>query len=590
MKFVLKILFLSLSLVAAVSAALPEAKRIVFLGDSITASGQYLEYAETILISQTARRYEFINLGLSSETVSGLSEPGHAGGAFPRPDLHERLDRVLAKAKPNLIVACYGMNDGIYFPYKDSRALKFQEGMTKLRAKAKAAGVEVVHLTPPVFDPLPIKAKVLPAGLQAYPQPFEGYNRVLDRYSVWLLSQKAKVWQVFDVHGPMNAALAERRVADPAFTFSKDGVHAGEEGHWLMAKALLEGWGIKPEVQLTDLTLPTGNLNALYKLVAERQRVLKSAWLKDVGHKRPGASKALPLPEAELKAAEMTKKIDELLKTGAKPVAAVSVETIKPAMPTKPATASASPALYPGGRSEWQGFDKYEFDFAAKRVTIIAPKKAASGKPWLWHGEFFGHLPNVDIGLLNQGFHSVYLKANDMLGSPPAVDLWNQLYAHLTQEYGFSRKPALIGISRGGLYCYNWAIANPGKVSCIYGDAPVCDFKSWPGGKGKGKGSPDNWARVLTLWGFKDEAEALAYQGNPVDKLASLAKAKVPLIHVFGDVDDVVPPDENTLLLTERYRQLGGTIELIAKAGVGHHPHGLQDSSLVVNFLAKHSK
>jgi pimeloyl-ACP methyl ester carboxylesterase len=194
----------------------------------------------------------------------------------------------------------------------------------------------------------------------------------------------------------------------------------------------------------------------------------------------------------------------------------------------------------------------------------------------VWHGEFFGHKPDPDIALLDKGFHVVYLKVPDTLGCPSTVETWTEFYTHLTKEHKFGKKPALVGLSRGGLYCYNWAIASPDKVSCIYGDAPVCDFKSWPGGKGKGKGDPKNWARVLDLWGFGSEEEALAAKVNPVDNLAPLAKRKVPLLHVYGDADDVVPADENTLVLAERYRALGGPIELIAKAGVGHHPHGFE--------------
>ena len=63
------------------------------------------------------RQIEFINAGLPTETVSGLSEEGHAGGSFPRPDLHERLERVLPATRPDVVIACYGMNDGIYLPY-----------------------------------------------------------------------------------------------------------------------------------------------------------------------------------------------------------------------------------------------------------------------------------------------------------------------------------------------------------------------------------------------------------------------------------------------------------------------------------------
>ncbi len=104
--------------------------RIVFLGDSITHSGQYIDFVDALLrLHNPQAKRELLNLGLPSETLSGLSEPGHAGGQFPRPDLHERLDRILEKTKPNLIVACYGMNDGIYYPPSDERLAKYQEGM-----------------------------------------------------------------------------------------------------------------------------------------------------------------------------------------------------------------------------------------------------------------------------------------------------------------------------------------------------------------------------------------------------------------------------------------------------------------------------
>ena len=109
-------LLLSLFIATGLAAAeLPKEQRIVFLGDSITQGGAYVEFIEAALIAQYPDSDKIIiPLGLASETVSGLSEEGHAGGKFPRPDLHERLDRVLEKTKPQLVFACYGMNDGIY--------------------------------------------------------------------------------------------------------------------------------------------------------------------------------------------------------------------------------------------------------------------------------------------------------------------------------------------------------------------------------------------------------------------------------------------------------------------------------------------
>ena len=250
--------------------------------------------------------------------------------------------------------------------------------------------------------------------------------------------------------------------------------------------------------------------------------------------------------------------------------------------------AEAAPP-FPGAVSDWNGFDRHDFSVAERPVLVVVPKVAAAGRPWVWHGEFFGHKPAPDIALLGRGFHIAYMRVPDMLGSPPAVRYWNAFYAELTGRYRLGPRPALVGLSRGGLYCHNWAIANPERVSCIYADAPVCDFKSWPGGCGRAKRNPENWARVLALWGFADDAAALASKASPVDNLAPLARCRVPLLHMFGDADELVPWEENTGIVAARYRALGGDITLIRKPGVGHHPHGLDDPSPIVEFIARHA-
>ncbi|MCA9095726.1 MAG: hypothetical protein KDA68_19740, partial [Planctomycetaceae bacterium] len=106
------------------------AKRILFLGDSNTHAGAFVAYIEAQLRTNGISPLpELINAGLSSETCSGLTEPDHP---FPRPDVHERLDRALAKAKPDVVVACYGMNDGIYYPFGEDRFKTYQSGTRKL--------------------------------------------------------------------------------------------------------------------------------------------------------------------------------------------------------------------------------------------------------------------------------------------------------------------------------------------------------------------------------------------------------------------------------------------------------------------------
>ncbi|MBF0198934.1 MAG: SGNH/GDSL hydrolase family protein [Planctomycetes bacterium] len=115
------------------------------------------------------------------------------------------------------------------------------------------------------------------------------------------------------------------------------------------------------------------------------------------------------------------------------------------------------------------------------------------------------------------------------------------------------------------------------------------DFKSWPGGKAKGEGNPKLWKKCLDAYGLTEE-QALAYTKNPIDNLAPLVKAGVPIIHVVGDKDVIVPVDENTAIAKNRYQSLGGIFEVIHKKEVGHHPHSLKDPSQIVDFIVKHNK
>lgn len=244
-------------------------------------------------------------------------------------------------------------------------------------------------------------------------------------------------------------------------------------------------------------------------------------------------------------------------------------------------------AGFSGKKTTWNGFDRYDFACAGRPCLVVTPRRVAPGTPWIWRARFFGHRPEVDIALLSKGFHLAFVDTIGMFGSPKAVAHRNAFYAFLTSEHGFAKKVVLEGMSRGGLDIYNWAAANPEKVACIYADAPVCDFKSWPGGKGRGKGSPECWQQVLKAYGFSEE-QAMAFKGNPIDNLAPLAKANVPLLHVSGDADDIVPIEENTRIVERRYKELGGNIVVIVKAGIGHK-HGLDDPAPIVDFILKNT-
>jgi hypothetical protein len=139
------------------------------------------------------------------------------------------------------------------------------------------------------------------------------------------------------------------------------------------------------------------------------------------------------------------------------------------------------------------------------------------------------------------------------------------------------------------LFAFNWAALHPDCAAGLYVDAPVCDFKSWPGGKGVGPGSPSDWQMLLKVYGFTEQ-QALAYDKNPVDNLAPIAKANIPILAVIGDADEVVPVSENINLVETRYLALGGKISVIRKPGGKHHPHSLTDPAPIVDFAILASK
>ena len=282
-------------------------RRVLFLGDSITYGGLYCAYFEAYFATRhPTQELIFINVGLSSETVSGLSEPNHAAGKFPRPDLHERLDRILNLTKPDLVFACYGMNDGIYLPLDSARFGKFKDGMNWLHKKVTDQKARIIHLTPPSYD-------------TDRTQKDAFYNGVLDEYSKWLLDQRAEQgWEVADIHGPMNKTLADGKAKDPKFFLSGDGVHPGDVGHWLIAQQVLLYLGgndiaSTPDARNMISVHPKGA--EIMILVKERQSLMKDAWLSATGHKRPGVKPGLPMDEAEKMNQDLLRRIRQLAKS-----------------------------------------------------------------------------------------------------------------------------------------------------------------------------------------------------------------------------------------------------------------------------------
>lgn len=292
---------------AETPAPLRDVRRIVFLGDSITQGGDYVTDFECWLLAQ-GLDIEVLCLGLSSETASDLTPEENASHlksfGFGRPFISERLDRALSATKPDLVIACYGMNDGGALQPNATGTSRFAEAITHLRDAALKSGAKrVVLCTPPVQDS---KTKDKPGV----------HDENLGRYSTWLLSKKADNWDVVDIHGPMRKELDAAREKDPAFKFAGDGVHPGREGHWLMAREILTQFlGAKLDGITSAEKLFPANGDEIRKLVNGRRGILASAWMTKIGHKRPGSPggpgvKPGPsIEEATAKSADTAKQI-----------------------------------------------------------------------------------------------------------------------------------------------------------------------------------------------------------------------------------------------------------------------------------------
>ena len=261
--------------------------------------------------------------------------------------------------------------------------------------------------------------------------------------------------------------------------------------------------------------------------------------------------------------------------------AAVIASTIYKTLTGKEAPEYTLGQPFPGNKSQWKGHDRYDFVVNGRHATVVTPAKSAEGRPWIWRPAFFGAFASVDSALLEKGFHVAYYDLTHLYGSPRAVKLGTEFYDVMCRQYGLSPKVTLEGFSRGGLFAFNWAARNPGKVACIYVDAPVCDLNSWPG-----RSNTQLWSDMLAEWGISDE-DMDRFKGNPIDNLAPIAEARIPVIAVCGDSDRTVPYADNMARVAERYRALGAPVEIILKPGVDHHPHSLTDPEPVVDFIVR---
>lgn len=216
-------------------------------------------------------------------------------------------------------------------------------------------------------------------------------------------------------------------------------------------------------------------------------------------------------------------------------------------------------------------------------ASPVAP--ADRPKPWVWYAPTLPNLPGPEEAwmfraFLDAGISVAGIDVGESYGSPDGRRVFTALHAELSGKRGYSAKPVLLGRSRGGLMTLAWAAENPDKVGAFAGIYPVCNLTSYPG---IDKAAPAYGLDAETL-------RAQLAQHNPVDRLDALARARVPLFAIHGDVDRTVPLEHNSGLMKTRYEALGGTMQLVVPSGQGHNMwRGFFECAELVAFVRAHA-
>lgn len=226
---------------------------------------------------------------------------------------------------------------------------------------------------------------------------------------------------------------------------------------------------------------------------------------------------------------------------------------------------------------------RQNYQLEGHTAFVILPEKNESRKPipWVWYAPTFSNLPEAREHwmfrqFLAKGIAIAGIDVGESYGSPKGRALYTALYKELTTKRNFAPKPVLLARSRGGLMLYNWACENAEKVSGIAGIYPVCDLRSYPG-----------LDKACGTYGLsKTDLEKELDRHNPVARLAPLVKAGVPIFHIHGDIDTVVPLPENSGEVKRVYDRLGGKMELKVPKGQGHNVwEGFFECQELVDFV-----
>jgi len=236
----------------------------------------------------------------------------------------------------------------------------------------------------------------------------------------------------------------------------------------------------------------------------------------------------------------------------------------------------------------WNGFSLKRFVFEEHNAIVVLPEEGTANGWLAVKTEYWGAFPEAaEIGLLKRGFHLCFIENDNRFALDSEMDRKARFVRHVQAEYRLKPKCVPLGMSCGGLIAVKFAARYPELIQCMYLDAPVVNYMSWPCGFGKGHGRAES-TEILSALGFSTVSELLGYREMPLDKLPVLVENRIPVVLVSGDSDASVPFCENGFYIQKAYKDADAPIEVYIKPGGGHHPHGLPDPEPVLAFILKY--
>lgn len=232
----------------------------------------------------------------------------------------------------------------------------------------------------------------------------------------------------------------------------------------------------------------------------------------------------------------------------------------------------------------WNGFKTERISFAERNAVIVYPKGKPNGKILL-KTEYLDAFPAFDIAMLERGYYLIHIFQRTRWASDEEISIVADFARFCIEKLGCQSKLIVEGMSCGGLQAARLAELYPELVGVLYLDAPVLNILSMVGlGECRCDSIDMFWREIVATHGV-NHSTIINFRKSPIDNMEPLIENNIPIIMLYGNADNVVIYEENGKVLESFYRERGGIMNVICKSMCGHHPHGLDDPMVIVEFV-----